>query len=139
MCAFMESAKSADRESFYSLHLDNKNRVVGVEEVSRGTINETTTSPRELFKSAILSNAASIIVVHNHPAGVPEPSESDLETTKRMVAAGKLLGIPVRDHVIVGAEGCLSLAIQRPAQAGFSGASSRRRPRQRPRQARRRT
>lgn len=78
-------------------------------EVSKGTLDSSLATPREMFRAAIMQNAAGIILVHNHPSGSPTPSNSDIETTKRMVEAGKLLGINVLDHVIVGAFGFNSL------------------------------
>jgi len=110
-CAFFREKKigAADRESFYALHLDVSHRVVGFEEVSKGAVGSVEVNPRELFKGAILSNASSVIVSHNHPSGNPEPSSSDITLTKRLIDAGRLIGIPVLDHVIVGGESCKSL------------------------------
>ncbi len=73
--------------------------------VSQGTLNSTVVSPREVFKSSILSNAAGIIALHNHPSGNPTPSREDYETTKRLKECGDLLDIPLIDHVIVAAGG----------------------------------
>jgi len=69
--------------------------------VSIGTLNANLVHPREVFKEAIDSRAASVILVHNHPSGDPEPSEDDLEITKRIVEAGKIIGIDVLDHIII--------------------------------------
>jgi DNA repair protein RadC len=104
---------------------------VGVEEIARGTLTEVGTTPREVFKGAILTNAASIILAHNHPSGEPTPSSADIEVTREMARAGKLLGIPVRDHVIVGAEGCTSLRVSGPSSIEFAGTKARRRRRRR--------
>jgi DNA repair protein RadC len=109
ICELFNEAKSSDRESMYTIHLDAHQRVIGIEEVAKGTLTAVETSAREVFKSAFLSNANSIIMVHNHPSGVPESSPADENFTRRFVEVGKLLGVPVLDHVIVGAEGCLSM------------------------------
>jgi len=97
-----------DREHFVCVHLDTRNNVLGVETVSIGSLNYSIVHPRECFKAAVLLNAASMILVHNHPSGALEPSDEDLSLTKRMVQAGKLLGIEVLDHVIISGEGYFS-------------------------------
>ncbi|MGE5580024.1 MAG: RadC family protein [Bacillota bacterium] len=91
-----------DREHFCILHLNSRNQVIGRDDVSIGTLDATIVHPREIFKNSIKKSAARVILVHNHPSGDPSPSDDDLKITKRMVDAGKLLGIPVADHVIVG-------------------------------------
>jgi len=97
------------QEVFGILILNIKNRIVAVHEISRGTLNSSLVHPREVFKPAILHNAASIICFHNHPSGDPEPSREDVELTKRLVEAGKIMGIEVFDHIVVGDEGYVSL------------------------------
>jgi len=92
------------QEYFMILHLDSKNRIIKNETVSIGTLNSSLIHPREVFKSAIKESANSIIIVHNHPSGDPEPSEEDKEVTERIIAAGKILRISVLDHVIIGKE-----------------------------------
>lgn len=99
-----------DREQFVALHLDPKNRLISREVVSIGHLTAALVHPREVFKAAILANAASIAFVHNHPSGDPEPSRDDLELTRRLVKAGDLLGIPVLDHVVVASRGHVSIA-----------------------------
>ena len=84
------------------LMLDQKNRVIGINTVSVGSLTASVVHPRECFKPAILSNAASIILAHNHPSGQPQPSQEDRVLTVRLVTAGKLLGISILDHVIIG-------------------------------------
>jgi DNA repair protein RadC len=84
------------------ISLDNKNKVVGAFEVSRGSLSSSVVHPREVFKRAILLNASSVIVAHNHPSGVPEPSKEDISITKRLLDVGKLVGIDLLDHIIVG-------------------------------------
>ena len=90
------------REHFLTLLLDTRNRLIRVATVSMGSLDSSIVHPREVFKEAISASAASVIFVHNHPSGDPEPSEDDLELTRRLVEAGKLLGILVLDHVILG-------------------------------------
>ena len=85
--------------------LDVKNRVIGIHTVSIGTLNASLVSAREVFKAAILCNAASIILAHNHPSGDLTPSPEDIQVTDVLRKAGKLLDIEVLDHVIVGEEG----------------------------------
>lgn len=93
---------SADRELLYALHLDSRNQVTGCEEVSRGSLSQSLVHPREVYKGAILSNAASVIVAHNHPSGDPSPSSEDHAVTTRLHQAGELLGIPLLDSLIIG-------------------------------------
>lgn len=92
---------SRDREVFAVLHLNSRNQPLSLEVVSVGTVDASIVHPREVFKAAILRSAAAIILLHNHPSGDPTPSDDDLEITKRLVDAGKLLGIHVFDHVVV--------------------------------------
>ena len=94
-----------DREHFVIILLNQKNRVLGVNTVSIGSLTASIVHPREVYKSAILSNAASIICGHNHPSGDCQPSREDRALTTRLVEAGKLLGISILDHVIIGGEG----------------------------------
>ena len=97
------------QEVFGILILNTKNKVVAVHEVSRGTLNSSMTHPREVFKPAVLHNAAGIICFHNHPSGDTEPSKEDIEITERLIAAGEIMGIVVVDHIIVGDDGYTSL------------------------------
>lgn len=92
----------ADREMMIVLSLDSKNAPVALEIVSVGTVNACLVQMRELFKHSILNNATSILCFHNHPSGIPEPSREDINITKRMDEAGKLLGIWLLDHIIIG-------------------------------------
>lgn len=94
--------EGADREHFLALYLDTKNRVNAVHTVSVGTLNSSAVHPREVFKAAILTNAAAVILVHNHPSGDPAPSREDRATTAKLVEAGKLLGIEVLGHIVLG-------------------------------------
>ena len=100
---------NSDREMLLSVMLTVKNDLIGVETVSIGSITASTTTPRDIFKSAILANAVAIIVCHNHPSGELVPSKNDIEITKQLIAAGELLGIKVLDHLIVSNQGYKSL------------------------------
>jgi DNA repair protein RadC len=94
-----------DREHFVVLMLDQKNHVIGIHTVSMGSLTASIVHPREVYKAAILANAAAIMCGHNHPSGDPQPSREDRAITQRLVEAGKLLGISVVDHVIIGSAG----------------------------------
>lgn len=94
--------RGLDREHFWALALNTKNRLVRIIEVSVGSLNASIVHPRELFKEAVKVSAASIVVVHNHPSGDPTPSGADIQLTRRIVKAGDVLGIEVLDHVIIG-------------------------------------
>ena len=89
------------KEYFKVLSLDSRNKLISVDDISIGTINANLVHPREVFKTAIQHLATSIIVIHNHPSGDPEPSEADLKITKRLIEAGKLIDINILDHVII--------------------------------------
>lgn len=91
--------KDYKRESFYMIALNSRNWTV--REISIGTLDASLVHPRDVFSEAIKNNAASVIFVHNHPSGDTEPSKKDLELTNRLVEAGKILGIEVKDHIIV--------------------------------------
>ncbi len=90
------------KEHFLCLHLDGKNRIVCLDRVSVGSLNQSIVHPREVFKSACIISAAGIILVHNHPTGDPNPSQEDITITRRLKEAGELIGIPVLDHIIIG-------------------------------------
>ena len=79
--------------------------VIGYHEISHGDLTSSQTHPREIFKRAIINNASSVIIVHNHPSGSTNPSEEDKQTTERLKHAGELLGIPVIDHLIIAGGG----------------------------------
>lgn len=96
------------REHFLVVLLNARHEVDAVETVSVGSLNASIVHPREVFKPAVIGSAASVVLVHNHPSGDPEPSEEDLSITKRLVEAGDLLGIGVLDHVIIASRGVVS-------------------------------
>lgn len=91
-----------DREHFIVIPVDRKNRLIGINTVSVGSLTASIVHMRETFKAAILSNAAAIVCGHNHPSGVPKPSAEDRRLTRRLARAGHLLGIELLDHVIIG-------------------------------------
>ena len=103
-----EKIGKEEKEHFSILCLDTRNNLI-VDDVSVGTLNASLVHPREVFKKAILNNSSHVIVAHNHPSGDPSPSEDDIITTKRLVEAGKILGIAVIDHIIVSRDKCISL------------------------------
>jgi len=90
------------KEMFLTLHLDGKNRIMALDMVSVGSLNQSIVHPREVFKTACLSNAAALILIHQHPSGDPTPSSEDISITRRLKEAGELMGIRVLDHIIIG-------------------------------------
>ncbi|MBE3583289.1 MAG: DNA repair protein RadC [Limnochordaceae bacterium] len=107
-----ERLRRLDRECFETLLLDTKCRVIGQEVVSIGHLSGAPAHPREVFKPAIVAGAASVILVHNHPSGDPTPSQQDVDLTRRLATAGRLLGVEVTDHVVIGNPGYVSLREQ---------------------------
>lgn len=99
---FIEDMRYEKREIFKALLLNPRGEIISIETVSVGELTSTLVHPREVFSQAVKRSAAGIVFVHNHPSGNPEPSEEDIKTTERLVACGKLLGIVVIDHIIIG-------------------------------------
>jgi len=97
------------KENFIALYLNAKNQVIHKETISIGSLNANVVHPREVFKPAIEKSAASIILAHNHPSGDPTPSGDDIELTKQIIEAGKIMDIDVLDHIILGDKGYISL------------------------------
>ncbi len=93
--------RTKTREHFLTLFLNARNEMVFKRQMFTGTLNANLVHPREVFEEAVRQKAASIILVHNHPSGDPEPSEDDLQITKRFTEAGKLMGIDILDHIII--------------------------------------
>lgn len=93
------------QEVLAEILLDNRNKITGIMEISRGSLNSSIVHPREVFRGAILHNAAGIILVHNHPSGEVIPSREDLKVTKMIKDAGDILDIQLLDHIIIGSEG----------------------------------
>lgn len=96
------------KEIFICLHLDGKNRIICLDLVSIGSLNQSIVHPREVFKTALLSNAAALILVHQHPTGDPLASSEDVAITRRLKEAGEIMGIKVLDHIIIGSGEYLS-------------------------------
>ena len=94
--------KNLKQEHFFVLSLDTKNRLIGEKVISIGTLNSAIIHPREIFKEGIKNSANSIILVHNHPSGDPEPSDEDIRITEEIIKASEVIGINVLDHVIIG-------------------------------------
>jgi len=101
--------KGKKKEYFLAILLDTRNQLIKVAEISIGSLDASIVHPREVFKEAISASAASVIFAHNHPSGVPEASEDDINLTKRLAEAGEIVGIDVLDHIIIGDEKYLSL------------------------------
>lgn len=98
----MPRLRYAAKEQFVVILLNNKNKVIGTEVVSEGSLSSSIVHPREVFAPALLHHAAAIMVAHNHPSGDPKPSIEDEEVTRQLLRSGKVLGIPMIDHVIIG-------------------------------------
>lgn len=105
----MEDMRFLQQEHFVSLYLDTKNKVIHKQTVFVGSLNASIVHPREVFKEGLRRSAASIICFHNHPSGDPTPSREDIEVTKRLVEAGKIIGIDVLDHIVIGDRNYVSL------------------------------
>jgi DNA repair protein RadC len=99
---FLEDMRYLKQERFKVLLLNIKNEIMGIEEVSIGSINMSLVDPREVFRLAVKRGAASVVLAHNHPSGNPEPSDADIEFTKRLMEAGDVLGVKVVDHLVIG-------------------------------------
>lgn len=97
------------QESMLALYLDNKNTLIGYTVVSTDTVSETIVHPRECFLAGISMAAAGLVLAHNHPSGSLQPSKEDILTTTRIMEAGKILGVPLLDHVIISSEGFFSM------------------------------
>ena len=97
------------KEHFLALLLDTRGRVIKTAEISIGNLDTSIVHPREVFREAMAASAASIVLAHNHPSGDPEPSNEDVQITKRLVEVGELVGIEVLDHVIIAGEKFISL------------------------------
>lgn len=101
----MEEMRYLKKEHFRIIMLDTKNNILTISNISIGSLNASIVHPREVFKEAIRRSSASIILVHNHPSGEPTPSKEDISITKRLIESGKILGISVLDHIVIG-DGC---------------------------------
>ncbi len=99
---FMEEMRYYKKEYFKILLLNTKNEIISSDLISVGSLNSSLVHPREVFVNAIKKSASCIILVHNHPSGNPRPSKEDINITKRLIEAGKIIGIDVLDHIIIG-------------------------------------
>ena len=102
--------KDQVRERFIIFWLNSANRVTGFEVITEGVLNSSLVHPREVFRGAIVATAAAILLAHNHPSENQEPSREDMEVTKQIVEAGKIIGIPVHDHIIFAGDTHTSFA-----------------------------
>ncbi len=103
-----EDKVDRDKEHFWVFHLDVRNRIKLIELVSLGTLNSSLVHPREVFTRAVSERSAQIIIAHNHPSGVADPSDEDIALTRRLKKAGELLGIQLIDHLVVASTGFTS-------------------------------
>ena len=99
-----------DREEFLIVLLDTAHTVTGLSQISVGGLSSSVVEPRQIFKTAMLANAAAIILAHQHPSGNPEPSQEDIKITRQLTEAGEIMGIPVHDHLIITESDFTSLA-----------------------------
>jgi DNA repair protein RadC len=106
---FGPQLRDLKQEVFMVLCLNSANKIINERIITKGLLNSSLTHPREVFREAILENAASVILLHNHPSGNLEPSREDISITKQIVEAGKIIGISVHDHIIIAGDGFTSL------------------------------
>lgn len=105
----MEDMRFLSQEHFVCLYLNTKNQVIHRQTIFIGSLNASIVHPREVYKEAFRRSAASIIAIHNHPSGDPSPSKEDIEVTKRLVECGRIIGIELLDHLIIGEQKFVSL------------------------------
>ncbi|MFA7612235.1 MAG: DNA repair protein RadC [Acholeplasmataceae bacterium] len=107
--ALRSDLEHLESEHFYCLYLDIKNKLISKRRLFVGGLTGSLVSASDIFKHALRLNAAKVIFAHNHPSGNPEPSQADIDTTRKLIEGGKLLGIAVLDHVIIGKNNCFSI------------------------------
>lgn len=107
---YLPKFRDLKHEEFWALLLDSANRLMSEVKVTSGTLNSSLVHPRECFNEALKQKAASVIFLHNHPSGNPEPSQEDIAITRQLADAGKILGIPVHDHLVLGSASYTSFA-----------------------------
>ena len=107
--AYFRSLEDCQQEEMWALLLNTKNGIIKSERITVGTISASLVAPREVFHAAVQNMAAAVIVVHNHPSGVSLPSKEDEAVTKRLLQAGKVMDIPLLDHIIIARQGGCSL------------------------------
>ncbi|MBY7143252.1 DNA repair protein RadC [Virgibacillus sp. NKC19-3] len=105
----MEEMRSLKQEHFVVLFLNTKNQIIHRQTIFIGSLNTSVVHPREVYREAVKRSAASIIVAHNHPSGDPSPSQEDIHVTRRLVESGKMIGIELLDHLIIGDRKFISL------------------------------
>ena len=110
----LASLKYEQQEHMMVVTLDSSNHIIGVHQLTTGLVNQTPVHPREAFRAAILDNAVSVIFAHNHPSGSTEPSAEDMSITRVLCASGKILQIPVLDHLIISKSGYTSICRREP-------------------------
>lgn len=110
---FIPMLRDEMKEKFVVVCLSSSNKIIRHEIISVGNLNSSVVHPREVFKTAIDNNSASVILIHNHPSGNPEPSNEDLTITKKLVESGKILDIPVFDHIIIAGNSYTSFVERR--------------------------
>lgn len=106
---FLPELSGLKKEHFIAVYLNSRNKIIKKETIFIGSLNSSIMHPREIFQPAIIESAAAIILIHNHPSGDPKPSDEDIEITKQLIFAGKLLEIEILDHVIIGDKNYYSL------------------------------
>ena len=99
---YMERLRHEEQELLFCMMFDNRNHLLGEHLVTKGTVNATLVTPREIFMEALKFHAVFLVLVHNHPSGSPDPSEHDIQVTERIFHAGELMGITLLDHIIIG-------------------------------------
>ncbi len=115
---------AANKEHFFSLHLNSKNQLIREVLVSIGSLSTSVVHPREVFAPAVRDSTAALIFIHNHPSGDPAPSREDRECTQRLIHAGQILGIRVLDHIVLGHDDYYSFADAGLLNGDFSGANN---------------
>ena len=105
----LKDMRDLAQETFVTLTFTTKNELIARHLISLGTVNSTLVHPREVFRPAITDGAANIVVAHNHPSGLPDPSAEDIKITRKLIEAGRLIEIGVMDHLIIGSKDFLSL------------------------------
>jgi DNA repair protein RadC len=106
---YLHDMRNLPKEQMRGIYLDTHNRVIHDEVIAIGTVNSNVTHPREVFRPALEYNAAALILAHNHPSGIAEPSKADIEITKQLIEAGKIIGVHILDHVIISKDGFKSI------------------------------
>lgn len=109
---YLQDMRNLPKEHLRGIYLNTHHRIVHDEVISIGTINSNLVHPREVFKPAIEHGAAAVILAHNHPSGIVTPSQADIEITKHIIAVGKIIGIPVVDHVVIGKNKFISIDVE---------------------------